>query len=188
MKVPSLKNQLLVSMPQLTTPCFHQTVSLICQHDTNGAIGVVVNRLTGHCIGDVFDELSLPISGLEHTFDPVFEGGPVNPELGLIIHDEGGENRWESSLEIGGGLWLTSSLDILSALAGGRGPANAMMILGYAGWGPGQLELELRQNSWFNAPPDHSIIFNTCIDQKWHQAAKLLGIDYARLSTEVGHA
>ncbi|MGI9310294.1 MAG: YqgE/AlgH family protein [bacterium] len=185
----SFKNQLLVSMPQLTNPSFHQTVSLICQHDANGAIGVIVNRLTSHRLGDIFDQLSLPVSDLEHTDQPVFEGGPVNPELGLVIHaDESGGGDWESSLEIGGGLWLTSSRDILGAIAGGRGPSSAMMILGYAGWGPGQLEFELRQNSWFNAPADHSIIFDTRIEQKWHQAAELLGIDTARLSTETGHA
>lgn len=214
----SLKNQLLVSMPQLTNPSFHQTVSLICQHDANGAIGVIINRLTDHRLGDIFSQLSLPISSLDCTEQPVFEGGPVNPELGLVIHaaeesgDESGDEhdeaedktgdapttrkkstrkkstQWDSSLEIGGGLWLTSSRDILGAIADGRGPTNAMMILGYAGWGPGQLEFEIGQNSWFHAPADHSIIFNTQIDQKWHQAAKLLGIDYTQLSSEVGHA
>jgi len=185
----SLKNQLLVSMPQLTNPSFHQTVSLICQHDDNGAIGVIVNRLTDHCLGDIFEQLSLPVSSLEHAEQPVFQGGPVNPELGLVIHaDRESGSRWESSMEIGGGLWLTSSRDILGAIAHGQGPANAIMILGYAGWGPGQLESEIRQNSWFNTPADHSIIFDTRIDRKWHQAAKLLGIDYSRLSTEVGHA
>ena len=194
MKFTSLKNQLLVSMPQLTNPSFHQTVSLICQHDDNGAIGVIVNRLTDHRLGDIFDQLSLPVSSLERTDQPVFEGGPVNPELGLVIHageeSGGGKNKqpWESSLEIGGGLWLTSSRDILGAIAGGGGPANAIMILGYAGWGPGQLEFEIRQNSWFHTPADHSIIFNTQIDQKWRQAAQLLGIDSTQLSTEVGHA
>ncbi len=185
----SLKNNLLVSMPQLTSPNFHQTVSLICQHDANGAIGIIVNRLTDHRMGDIFTQLSLPVSNLERTEQPVFEGGPVHPELGLVIHaEEGGENDWDSSLEIGGGLWLTSSRDILGAIAGGRGPRRAIMSLGYIGWGPGQLEAEIQENSWFHAPPDHGLIFNTQIDQKWRQAAELLGIDYARLSTEVGHA
>ena len=195
MKLPSLKNQLLVSMPQLSNPNFHQTVSLICQHDAHGAIGVVVNRLTDHRLGDIFDQLSLPVSSLDHTDQPVFEGGPVSPELGLVIHagktpggGDKGNPRWESTMEIGGGLWLTSSRDILGAIAGGNGPPNAMMVLGYSGWGPGQLEQELRQNSWFHAPADHSIIFNTQVAQKWHQAAKLLGVDYTQFSGEVGHA
>ncbi len=188
-KFPSLKNQLLVSMPQLTSPSFHQTVSLICQHDADGAIGVVINRLTKYRLGDVFGELSLPVSSLDHTEQPVFEGGPVSPELGMVIHaDPKTSHRWEYSMEIGDGLWLTSSRDILGAIASGHGPNNAIMFLGYAGWGPGQLEMEIQQNSWFHTPVDHSIIFNTEIDQKWHQAAKLLGIDYAQLSTEVGHA
>ena len=185
----SMKNQLLVSMPQLTSPAFHQTVSLICRHDADGAIGVVINRLTEHRLKDIFAQLSLPVSSLNHTDQPVFEGGPVHPELGLVIHaGEGDENRWESSMEIGGGLWLTGSRDILGAIAHGRGPGNAIMSLGYAGWGPGQLEMEIQQNFWFNAPADHAIIFDTRIDRKWHRAAQLLGIDASQLSTEVGHA
>lgn len=184
-----LTNQLLVSMPQLANPNFHQTVSLICQHNASGAIGVVINRLTNHRLGDVFEQLALPISSLERTDQPVFDGGPVNPELGLIIHaSEDSESQWESSLEIGGGLWLTSSRDILSAIADGRGPDNVIFTLGYSGWGPGQLESEILQNSWFHAPADHSIIFDTDIEQKWCQAAKLLGIEYSQLSSQAGHA
>ncbi len=184
-----LTNQLLVSMPQLSNPSFHQTVSLICQHNASGAIGVIVNRLTEHHLGDIFHHLSLPISNTERTIQPVFQGGPVHPQLGLVIHaGEGSGDDWDSSLEIGGGLWLTSSPDILGAIANGHGPASVIMVLGYAGWGPGQLEFEIGQNSWFNAPADHSIIFDTNIEQKWQQAAELLGIDYSRLSTEVGHA
>jgi len=184
----SLRNQLLVSMPQLTNPSFHHTVSLICQHDSNGAIGVIINRLTEHRMVDIFDQLSLPVSDLQHTDQPVFDGGPVSPELGLVIHAGGDAKRWESSLEIGGGLWLTSSRDILGAIARGKGPENAIMILGYAGWGPGQLESELRENSWFHTPADHTLIFNTSIEQKWLQAAKLLGVDYAQMSPNVGNA
>lgn len=193
----SLKNQLLVSMPQLDNPSFRQTVSLICQHDANGAMGVIINRLTGHRMGDIFEQLALPISSLDYTEHPVFEGGPVSPELGLVIHvaecRDGGDvkdggGRWQSSLEIGGGLWLTSSRDILGAIAGGGGPRDAIMILGYAGWGPGQLEKEITENSWFHTPADHSIIFHTKIEDKWREAARLLGIDAAQLSGEVGHA
>lgn len=175
-------------MPQLTNPSFHQTVSLICQHDANGAIGVIINRLTEHRLGDIFDHLSLPVFNLENTVQPVFQGGPINPEMGLVIHSSGNKRNWESSLEIGGGLWLTSSRDILGAIARGQGPDNAIMILGYAGWGPGQLEAEIQQNSWFNVPADHSLIFSSQIEQKWQQAAKLLGIDYLQLSSQVGHA
>lgn len=184
-----LNNQLLVSMPQLTNPSFHQTVTLICQHDADGAIGVVINRLTEHRLGDIFEHLSLPIASLECTDQPVYEGGPVNPELGLVIHaGEGSESKWEATIEIGDGLWLTSSRDILGAIARGDGPTNAIMILGYAGWGPGQLESEMQQNAWFNTPADHAIIFNADIEKRWPQAAELLGFDYSQLSTEVGHS
>ncbi len=184
-----LNNQLLVSMPSLTCPHFHQTVSLICQHNANGAIGVIVNRLTEHYLSDIFAQIALPVNSLEQTSQPVFAGGPVSSELGLVIHDsQPSDPKWETSLEIGGGLWLTCSCDILSAIAHGRGPKNVIMTFGYAGWAPGQLEAEIWQNSWFHVPADHALIFDTPIDQKWSKAAELLGIDYTHLSAEIGHA
>ncbi len=183
----TLENRFLVSMPQLEDPHFRQTVILICKHNSQGAIGVVINRLTDQIIGDVFSQLKIYISDHSHTISPVFDGGPVYPELGLVIHN-GDLEVWESSIDIGGALKLTSSRDILIDMAKGNGPEKAMMILGYAGWAAGQLEQELKGNSWFTAPADHNILFAPEINDKWQMSAQLAGIDTTRFYNQVGHA
>ena len=183
----TLENRFLVSTPRLEDPHFRQTVILICKHSRQGAIGVVINRLTDQSIGDVFSQLKIGISDHSHTISPVFDGGPVYPELGLVIHN-GDLKVWESSVNIGGGLKLTSSKDILTDMAKGNGPEKVMMILGYAGWAAGQLEQELRGNSWFTAPADHNILFALDVSKKWQMSARLVGIDTNRFSTQVGHA
>lgn len=176
-------------MPQLSDSTFHQTVSLICRHDKNGAVGVVLNRVTAHRLGDIFSQLALPVSNLSRVDSPVFDGGPVSPELGMVVHSgDSGRSGWQSSLKIGERLWMTGSRDILGAIAQGEGPEDALMILGYSGWGPGQLELEMGQNSWFYTPAAHSVIFHPAIEQKWQLATQLLGIDATQFSDEVGHA
>ncbi len=174
-------------MPQLEDPNFKQTVILICKHNSQGAVGVVINRLTSQIIGDVFSQLKIGISDHSHTISPVFDGGPVYPELGLVIHN-GDLNIWESSMDIGGGLKLTSSRDILTDMANGNGPEKAMMILGYAGWSAGQLEQELQGNSWFTAPTDHNILFAPDVSDKWEMSARLAGVDTSRFYNQVGHA
>lgn len=222
MQLMSLKNHLLLAMPQMPNPHFQDTVLLVCQHDASGGIGVIINRLTQHSMGEIFEQLALQVARLELTDQPVFAGGPVNPELGLVVHADGKhpsfhqdidtplskrrgkttklghghehehefefEPEWESSLEIGDGLWVTSSRDILGSIASGQGPQHAIMLLGHAGWAPGQLEYEIQQNWWFYTPADHSIIFNSKIDTKWRQAAQLLGIDSMHLARQIGHA
>ena len=183
----TLENRFLVSIPQLEDPDFRQTVILICRHNSQGAVGVVINRLTGQIIGDVFSQLKIYISDHSHTISPVFDGGPVYPELGLVIHTCDRSVR-ESSMDIGSGLKLTSSKDILMDMAKGNGPGKAMMILGYAGWAAGQLEQELQGNSWFTAPADHDILFAPDISDKWQMSARLAGIDTNRFYNQVGHA
>ena len=183
----TLENRFLVSMPQLEDPNFRKTVILICKHNKQGAVGVVVNRLTDQMIGDVFSQLKITISDHSHTISPVFDGGPVYPELGLVIHN-GDLEVWESSIDIGGGLKLTSSKDILTDMATGNGPEKAMMILGYAGWAAGQLEQELQGNSWFTAPADHDILFAPDVGDKWQMSARSIGIEPHRFSNQVGHA
>ncbi|NKB76578.1 MAG: YqgE/AlgH family protein [Gammaproteobacteria bacterium] len=184
---PSLSNQLLVSMPLLDDPNFAKTVILICQHNEDGAMGIVVNRVLTHSLGDIFLELSLPITDLSHMNAPVYDGGPVQREIGFVIHN-GDKCDWDSSISINDSLCLTTSRDILSAMAEGKGPQKAVLGLGYAGWGPGQLEEEIKNNAWFSTPADADIIFLGNIDDKWHNAAGLLGIDYRKLSSQVGHA
>ncbi len=192
--VDSLENQFLVSMPQLNDPPFKQTVILICKHDAHGAVGIVINRLTEHLIGDIFEQLDIDVSSGHYANKPVVDGGPIYPELGLVVHNnivfqsESQADSWESSIHIGQDLRLTSSKDILSDMAQGNGPEKVLMSLGYAGWAPGQLENEIQANAWFTTPADHDILFATKMDNKWHQSAKLLGIDINRFSHQVGHA
>lgn len=183
----SLENQFLVSMPQFEDPVFRQTVILMCKHNSHGAMGVVINRLTDQIIGDIFSQLEIKISDHNHAMSPVFDGGPVYPELGLVIHNSELE-AWESSMNIGGGLKLTSSKDILNDMAKGQGPEKAMMVLGYAGWFPGQLENEIQANAWFTVPTDHNILFASDVKNKWKMSTQLLGIDTSQFSDQVGHA
>ncbi|MEA3291966.1 MAG: YqgE/AlgH family protein [Pseudomonadota bacterium] len=182
----SLAGSFLVAMPQMLDPNFNKTVTLICQHDENGALGVVINRRSEFPIGEVFKQLELSVDRLGDAGLPVYIGGPVHPEVGLVLHTFPGE--WESSLIINDRLALTSSRDILESLAAGGGPRQRLLTLGYAGWGAGQLEYEMQQNAWLNAPLDESLVFSTPPEQRWQHAARLLGIDISLLSTEAGHA
>ena len=184
----SLSNQFLVAMPELEDPNFSRTVTLICQHDENGALGVIINRTVNSLsINDVLDQFSLPKpeSGcIGHQ--PIYVGGPVHNELGLVLHR--GLGNWQSTLNVGGQLGLTSSRDVLEAIAHSGGPDDCLLVLGYAGWGVGQLDFEIQQNAWLTVPADSRIIFEVEVEQRWAQAATSLGVDITTLSTGVGHA
>ncbi len=197
--VDSLENQFLVSMPQLHDPNFKQAVILVCKHDQHGAVGIIINRLTGHLMGDIFEQLEIDVASNHYANKPVVDGGPVYPELGLVVHNttlaaptdssiQPSVQSWESSMYIGDNLQLTSSKDILSDMARGRGPEKVLMSLGYAGWTSGQLENEIQENAWFTTPADHDILFATEVNNKWQQSAQLLGIDVNKFSHQVGHA
>lgn len=183
----SLRNRFLVSMPQLLDLNFFRTVVLICRHDDTGAIGIVINRLTSHRIGEIFDQLNIISTSDSFTHEPVLEGGPVFPEIGLVIHS-GQDEQWESSLKVDDGLFLTSSRDILNDMATGSGPRDALLSFGYAGWGPGQLEDELRANSWLTTPVNRDILFSAPVSERWHLSAATLGIDISHVSDQIGHA
>ena len=183
-----LTNHFLVSMPQLKDDNFNRTVTLVCQHDSNGALGVIINRFSGHTFADIFMQLDIKVSDPENAVLPIFDGGPVHQEYGLVIHSNESEKHWESTLKIGVDLSLTSSRDILEDIARNNGPKRALMTLGYAGWGPGQLENEIKANSWLCTPVEPDIVFATDIECKWTQAAELIGVDYSKLTTQVGHA
>lgn len=182
----SLANQFLIAMPALGDPNFARTVTVICQHDENGALGVVINRATQLTLRDVLQQLSLPDDKLGDPDRPVYQGGPVQTELGLILHESLG--NWDATLAISDSLGLTTSRDILEAVADNRGPPSHILVLGYAGWGSGQLEREMVENAWLSGPIDPNIIFRTPVENRWWQAAALLGIDIANLSAETGHA
>lgn len=189
MPTPSLclANQLLIAMPSLADPNFSQTVALVCEHTDKGALGIVLNRPLGMKLGEVFDQLHLRSSDEELCAQAVLRGGPVQTDRGFVLHRPT-ERGWDSTLEVSESLHVTTSRDVLSALAHGRGPEPVVVALGYAGWDAGQLEVEMQQNAWLNAPCDDSIVFDLPFEQRWYAAARLLGIDIGRLSHLSGRA
>ncbi len=182
----TFSNQLLVALPALADPHFARAVALICQHDEDGAMGVVVNRASEYTLGDVLAQMSLEPLDEEMSRQTVLAGGPVHPERGFVLHD--GERQWDSTLDIGGGLLLTTSRDILEAMARGEGPEHVVVALGCAGWGAGQLEFELGENSWLTAPVDGELVFDLPLEQRWHAAGGRIGVDMSRMTDYSGHA
>ena len=168
-----------------------RTVTLVCEHTAKGALGIVVNRpLSNMALGDVLDQLSLSPRDAGLREQPILRGGPVQQDRGFVLHPPDGPRagQWDSTLQVSPTLHVTTSRDILGSMARGQGPVQAVVALGYAGWDAGQLEEEIRSNAWLNVPVDDSIIFETPFEQRWHAAARLLGIDFGRLSNQAGHA
>jgi putative transcriptional regulator len=175
-------------MPALEDPRFQRTVTLICQNDENGSLGVTINKKQSNLsFADVVEHLEL-VNTIKTAIPalPVFHGGPVQPELGMVLHDNSAP--WDSTLKISENLALTTSMDIVRSLAEGNGPTNALFLLGYAGWAAGQLETELLENSWLNVGADPKIIFHTEIEHRWQSAASLIGVDLNKISSLTGHA
>ncbi|RPE81003.1 YqgE/AlgH family protein [Vulcaniibacterium tengchongense] len=181
-----LANQLLIALPALAGSSFARSVALICQHDADGAMGIVVNRPSEYTLGDVLGQMGVEGGDDALRAQVVLAGGPVHPERGFVIHDGG--LRWDSTLAIADDLFLTTSRDILEAMARGEGPANALVALGCAGWGAGQLEQELTENDWLTAPADAELLFRLPLEARWHAAAGRIGVDFAHLADYAGHA
>lgn len=181
-----LKNQLLIALPSLAGSEFERSVTLLCQHDEDGAMGVVINRPSEYTLGDVFAQMAIDSDDAALSGQVVLAGGPVHPQRGFVLHDGG--LQWDSSLRIGDGLFLTTSRDILAAMARGAGPEHAIVALGCAGWGTGQLEQELGENSWLTAPADAELVFQVPLDARWNAAAGRIGVDFAHLADYTGHA
>ncbi len=184
---PFLTNQLLIAMPSLADPNFSQTVTLVCEHTSQGALGLVLNRPMNMRLGEVLDQLAMPSQAPAFVDQPVLRGGPVQTDRGFVLHPPS-PHPWDSTLEVSETLHVTTSRDVLESIAQGKGPSRAAMALGYAGWEAGQLEEEMLQNSWLTAPCDDAIIFDVPFEQRWQAAARLLGVDLARLSHLSGHA
>ncbi len=182
----SFANQLLIALPALSDPHFARSVTLICQHDADGAMGIVVNRRSEYTLGDVLEQMQIEGGGEALRAQAVLAGGPVHPERGFVLHD--GDARWDSSLAISHGLYVSTSRDILEAMARGEGPAHATVALGCAGWGAGQLEFELGENSWLTAPADPALLFDMPVEERWQGAAGRIGVDMARMADYSGHA
>ncbi len=182
----NLAGHLLIAMPAMLDPNFSRTVTYICEHSEQGALGLVINRPLDIDLGDIFTQLELENFDKEIAACPVLHGGPVHMERGFVIHEA--EKQWENSTTINGSIQVTTSRDILVAMANGHGPRRATVALGYAGWGAGQLENEILENSWLSAPANTQIIFETPFADRWQQSAQLLGIDLSTISSEAGHA
>lgn len=181
----SLAHHLLVALPSLTDPTFARTVALICQHDENGAMGVLVNQPSEYTVGEVLAQMEIETDDLRLRAQVVLNGGPVHTERGFVLHDD--PRAWDSSLAVGEGVFLTTSRDILEAMARGEGPRNAVVTLGCAGWSEGQLETELAENSWLTVPADAELLFSTPLDERWQGAASRIGVDLFRLTDYSGH-
>ena len=181
-----LTNQLLVAMPAMADANFAQTVTFIWEHNHEGALGIIINRPLQMRLAEVFEQLKLPMSPGVHGVEHVLQGGPVQTDRGFVVHHVGGS--WEHTRQVSSRIQVTTSPDILNAMARGTGPTTAIVALGYAGWGAGQLEAELAQNAWLTVPCDERILFETPYEQRWHAAGRLLGIDVATISPQAGHA
>ncbi len=181
----NLTNHFLIAMPNLGDPNFHQTVTFLCQHSEEGALGIVINRPTKMKLGDIFGQMNIDQKKPNIASTPVFFGGPVQPERGFVIHES--NQQWESTLKISDSIALTTSRDVLEAIAAGNGPEKSLVALGYAGWGHGQLEQEMIDNAWLSAPAEATIIFDMPTKKRWKAAAEKMGIDINLLSSTVGH-
>ena len=181
-----LTNQLLIAMPALRDPNFARGVTFLCQHGEDGAMGLMINRLSEYRLGDVLAQMNIETESSQIGDTPVLIGGPVQPERGFVLHSPTG--NWESSFKISDRICVTTSRDVLVAIASGKGPENALVTLGYSGWSQGQIETELKENAWLTVDSDERILFSTALESRWEAAAALVGVDIASLTDYAGHA
>lgn len=194
----NLTNQFLIAMPGMADDNFAGSVVYLCEHTEKGALGLVINKPSDIKLGKLFEKVELALDRAELAEQPVFIGGPVQTERGFVLHEpqhaaagEGGaaaESAYNSSLRVPGGLEMTTSKDVLEALASGAGPKRVLVTLGYAGWSAGQLEDEIARNGWITVDARPEVIFDTPVEQRYDRALALLGIDPRMLSSEAGHA
>lgn len=181
-----LTGHFLIAMPAMADKNFARTLTLVCEHNEQGALGVIVNRPIDMSLEDLFERIDMSLESPRFQGQPVYFGGPVQTDRGFVLHRPAGE--WQSTLAVGDQIGLTTSKDILEALARGTGPEQFFITLGYAGWAPGQLEHEIAQNAWLNVPADLSVMFEIPVEARFGAAMSLLGLDLANLSEDAGHA
>ena len=182
----NLSGHFLIAMPSLDDGFFNHAVTYICEHDESGSFGIIINQVTDIRLKQVIDEMKIPTGDDYDDEQPVYIGGPVDQGRGFILHRPAGE--WATSLRIDDNIALTTSQDILRAIANNEGPEDSIIALGYAGWAAGQLEDEMAANAWLSCPAEEQIIFNTPVAERWKAAARLIGIDLSLLSSDAGHA
>jgi putative transcriptional regulator len=185
--VSSLTGQLLVAMPQMRDPRFERSVVYMCAHsEDGGAMGLVVNKtIDALTLDELYAHLKIEPVRANRPL-PVHFGGPVDPGRGFVLHSA--DYREDRTLDITGGFAMTATIDILRAMGKGEGPRQSLLALGYAGWGPGQLDAEIQANGWLSVAADAELVFDDADDSKWQRALKKLGVDLSMLSSEAGHA
>ena len=182
----SLCNQLLIAMPGMADPNFNSTVTLVCEHNAEGALGIVINRPMEMKLGGLFEQLDLTEADPSLADHPVLLGGPVARERGFVLHNPGAD--FESSVAVSPEVQLTLSRDVIDAMAAGKGPDRSLVALGYAGWDAGQLEAEMLSNTWLTVPASPEVIFDVPFADRWRVAARIIGIDISQISPDAGHA
>lgn len=183
----SLENHFLIAMPTLHDPFFRRTVTYICEHSAEGAMGLIINHPIDINVSELLSKIDIDTSGIAQiTPNTVYSGGPVQTDRGFVLHSP--QHGWNSSLRLSDDIMVTTSKDILEAIANNNSPEHYIITLGYSGWTAGQLEQELAQNSWLTIPADPVLLFNTPPHLRWERAAEKLGVDMRQMSSEVGHA
>jgi len=181
-----LEKQMLIAMPGMADPNFARSVTLLCQHSEDGAIGITINRESEFSLGDILQQLDISCQDEGICQAMVLEGGPVSADRGFVLHSP--KKGFESSLEITPGIMVTTSRDVLAAIAKGEGPDQYLVALGYAGGGDGQLDFEMRENAWLSVPVDRAIVFDLPLKDRWARAVAALGVDIGQLHGIGGHA
>jgi len=182
----SLQHHFLIAMPALADSFFHRAVIYICEHDEQGAMGIIINKPTQVMLPELLSHLEIENTTSQLKTMPVLFGGPVQKGQGMVIHNS--KEKWQTSIALSDSLFLTTSTDILEKIGSENGPQKSLVTLGYSGWNAGQLEQEISDNSWLTVQANDHIIFNTPADLRWNEAAKLLGIDINLMSNSLGHA
>jgi putative transcriptional regulator len=182
----NLTQHFLIAMPAMTDPHFSKTLTFVCEHNERGALGIIINRPLDMTLHALLEQIEIGEPAAACKSVPVHYGGPVQIDRGFVLHSPTGS--WKSTLAVGQDIGLTTSKDILEAVARGEGPRQLLVTLGYAGWAPGQLEHELAQNAWLTVNADARILFDTPAERRYEASLKLLGITLAMLSDDAGHA
>jgi putative transcriptional regulator len=182
----SLANHFLIAVPMMDDPHFARGVTLLCEHNEHGAMGLLVNRPSDYSLGEVLEQMQIDTKLPAIVESLVLTGGPVLPDRGFVLHDDAHE--WPSTLRFGEGMGVTTSREILEAMARGEGPRRFLVMLGYASWDAGQLEQEIADNAWLTVAADASVVFETPLEERWQAAASKLGVDLGRLAGYSGRA
>ena len=182
----NLTNHFLIAMPNMVDPNFSKSLTYICEHNDKGALGIVVNRPGEITLGTLLGKADITLDNDKWKTVPIYNGGPVQTDRGFVLHQPVGS--WQSTLAVNAVAGLTTSRDVLLSMVAGTGPEKMLVALGYAGWAAGQLEQEIKQNGWLTVEADLDVVFNLPSEARLNAAMGLLGISFANLSGQAGHA